>query len=37
MSKVVILCWLLIWILFSSCATYLELMIVYVYGKFFIN
>jgi len=33
LSKVVILCWLLIWILFSSCATSFEFMVVYVYGK----
>jgi hypothetical protein len=37
MSKVVILYWLLIWMLFSSCATSFEFMVVCVYGNFFIN
>jgi hypothetical protein len=33
MSKMVILCWLLIWISFSTCATF-EFLVAYVYGKF---
>jgi len=34
MSNVVILCWLLIWMLFRSCATYFEFSVAYVYGSF---
>ena len=37
MSKVFILCLLLIWILFSSCATSFEFIVVYAYGKFVTN
>jgi len=34
MSKVVILCWLLIWMLFRSCAATFEFLVAYVYGNF---
>jgi len=33
MSNVVILCCLLIWMLFRSCATYFEFLMAYVYGS----
>jgi hypothetical protein len=33
-SKVVILCLSLIWMLLSSCATSLDFLVAYVYGKF---
>jgi len=36
MSNVVILCRLLIWMLFRSCATYFEFLVAYVYGSFII-
>jgi hypothetical protein len=34
MSKVVILCWLLIWMLFGSCAATFEILVAYLYGNF---
>ena len=34
MSNVVILCWSLVWMLHSSCATYLDFLVAYIYGKF---
>jgi hypothetical protein len=34
MSKVVNLCWLLIWMLFGSCAATFEILVAYLYGSF---